>query len=195
MLRRIVFVYDQQITHNGSYGTASGLVEGPLVGALDGRSASHSDLLPVEADLMITVAPGLCFQVSLVVVLSRPELSRCENVCLHLMAFKSLDLARYDLVLQLFPHFLGHGELLLVIAKYGRRILRSLVVHLPVFLSRVMELEEELYQFLEGCFRLVEQDVGHLHVTSVAFTHFLVGRTKIFVGIGIHVTYGCGYDC
>lgn len=120
------------------------------------QKCSSSNFLPIKSVHMIAVAPGLRLQISLMVVLSRPELCCGENMCLDEVVLKSFYFTGQYFILDFLLYFFCNFHLVLIVAENGWGVLCALVIHLPVLLRRVMEREEELDQLLKACFCVVE---------------------------------------
>ena len=116
---------------------------------------SMSNFTPVKSVHMIAIAIRLRFQISLMVVFRRQILRSRKNMRLYHMVLELLYFPCDYFILDLLLYFFCDFHLLLIVAKNGRGVLRALIIHLPVCLRRVMEREEELYQFLEAYFAAV----------------------------------------
>ena len=59
----------------------------------------HSNIVPIESELMIAVAPWLHFEISLMVLISGPEMRCGQKLGAHQVALELRDLTETQLVL------------------------------------------------------------------------------------------------
>ena len=148
----------------------------------------------MKPEEVITIAPRLLLQVSLMIFFSCKKLSCLEEVSEDHMTFKSFNFALHDFLLNPFLYFVCDYLLFLSVAKDWGSILSALVVNLSILLSRVMESKKEFDQFFVMNFWLIIQNKYHFDMTCVSFAYFLVWWIIAIYGVWIHETYWRPYN-